>query len=436
MQVLMIELNEINFEQVKAYGRRGKLPELNGLMETHGVTETTSETEYENLEPWIQWVSAHTGKSLDQHRVFRLGDIVGTDIDQIWEQLEKQGLKVGAISPMNAKNRCRDAAFFVPDPWTPTAVTGGTVLKKLYGAIAQAVNDNAQDRLTKSSLTWLLAGLLRYARPSSYPVLAGLFRDVARGRSWAKALVLDQLLADVFVSEVRRRKPNFASLFLNAGAHVQHHYMFSSAVYTGPHSNPDWYVAKNVDPVLDVYALYDRIVGEVRRSFPKARLMLATGLHQDPYHAPTFYWRLKSHASFLQKLKVAFERVEPRMSRDFVIYCRTSEEAKRAERRLMQVTSQNHVPLFEIDNRGTDLFVMLTWPHDIPADFRYLVGNEEHGELRSEVAFVAIKNGGHNGTGYFLDTGTPKPATARMPLTDMPERIAQALDVSISPAVT
>lgn len=434
-QVLMIELNEINFEQVEAYGRHGELPELNGLIEAHGVTETTSETEYEDLEPWIQWVSAHTGKSLDQHGVFRLGDIVGTDIDQIWEQLESQGLKVGAISPMNAKNRCSNAAFFVPDPWTPTAVTGGTILRKMYGAIAQAVNDNAQDRLAKSSLAWLLTGLLRYARPSSYPVLAGLVRDAARGRSWAKALILDQLLADVFLSEVRRRQPDFASLFLNAGAHVQHHYMFSSAVYAGPHSNPDWYVAKDLDPVLDVYGLYDRIVGDVRRSFPEARLMLATGLHQDPYHAPTFYWRLKSHASFLRKLEIVFERVEPRMSRDFIIYCRTPEEAKDAERRLMQVTGQDREPLFEVDNRGTDLFVMLVWPHDIPVDFRYLVGNEQHGGLRDDVAFVAIKNGGHNGVGYFLDTGASRPATARMPLTDLPDRIAHALGVRIPSSV-
>ncbi len=34
---------------------------------------------------------------------------------------------------MNAKNRLRDPAFFVPDPWTKTTITGAA-LKRLYAA--------------------------------------------------------------------------------------------------------------------------------------------------------------------------------------------------------------------------------------------------------------------------------------------------------------
>ena len=49
--------------------------------------------------------------------------------------------------------------------------------------------------------------------------------------------------------------------------------------------------------MLEAYTLYDRIVGQVERAFPDARLMLATGLHQDPHREVTFYWRLKDHAA-------------------------------------------------------------------------------------------------------------------------------------------
>ena len=48
---------------------------------------------------------------------------------------------------------------------------------------------------------------------------------------------------------------------------------------------------------------------------------------------------------------------------------------------------------------------MLTWPDDIGEDFEYHIGNEPIRGLRGEVAFVAIKNGSHNGIGYMLDTG-------------------------------
>lgn len=435
-RLLLLELNEINFDHVQAYVRRGELPVLGRLIRDHGVAETTSERSYEELEPWIQWVTAHTGLALSEHRVFRLGDIVKHEIPQIWELLEAQGLRVGAVSPMNAKNRCRDAAFFVPDPWTPTEVTGPKMLKRLCGAVAQAVNDNAQSRLTARSAAWLAAGALRYARPVNYLRYWALLGAAARRRPWAKALILDQLLADIFIRHVRSERPDFASLFLNAGAHIQHHYMFNSPAYSGPLRNPEWYVSPDEDPVLGAYALYDRIVGQVESTFPDARLMLATGLHQDPHPEITFYWRLKDHAAFLREAGVPFERVEPRMSRDLVLTCRNAAEALAAEQRLNAIRAGDGTPLFEIDNRGADLFVMLTWPNDIGEDFEYWVDNEPRNGLREQVAFVAIKNGRHNGIGYLVDTASTADQFERFPLADFPRRIAEACGARWETAAT
>lgn len=427
--LLFIKLNEINFDDMRAYGAQGHLPELMGLMDRHGVAQTTSEKSYEELEPWIQWVTAHTGLTLAEHNVFRLGDIVKHDIPQIWEHLEGQGLKVGAISPMNAKNRTRGAAFFVPDPWTPTELTAGTLLKNLYSAVAQAVNDNAQDHLSLRSKFALLAGAGAYARAENYGQYVTLARGAKEG-SWSKAMFLDLLLGDIFIKETKRTAPDFATLFLNAGAHIQHHYMFNSAVYKGNQTNPDWVIKADQDPVLDVYRLYDRIVGQVRRAFPQARLMLATGLHQDPHPETTFYWRLKDHAAYLTKIGVPFARVEPRMSRDFFIECESVEQAAQAERILSSAKASDGSALFEVDNRGRDLFVMLVWSHDIGADYSYTVGNRMYDGLRDDVAFVAIKNGQHNGIGYFLDTGVSAgTAHDTFPLADIPIKVCEALGV-------
>jgi hypothetical protein len=221
-QLLFLELNEINFDYVDAYVDGGRLPNLGRLVRANGVARTVSEQRYEDLEPWIQWVTAHTGLPLAEHGVFRLGDIVNKDLPQIWEQLEGRGLSVGAISPMNAKNRLRDAAFFVPDPWTSTHPTATPRLVALYAGIAQAVNENAQSKVSARSLAGLAAGFAAYARPANYATYLRL-AATSRSRPWRKALILDLLLADVFVREVRRTSPDFASLFVNAGAHVQHH---------------------------------------------------------------------------------------------------------------------------------------------------------------------------------------------------------------------
>lgn len=425
MTLLFLELNEINFDQIRAYIQAGHLPNFAELVARHGVSETTSESEYAQLEPWIQWVTAHTGKTLAEHGVYRLGDIVEHEIDQIWEVLERQGMKVGAISPMNAKNRCVAPAFFMPDPWTKTEISGRPALSGLYAPIAQAVNDNAEARITPRSAVSLIAGLARFARPGNYLKYIGDVWRAASGRPWRKAILLDRLLADVFIKETRRAEPDFATLFLNAGAHIQHHYMFNSRVYNGTQRNPDWYLAKSLDPVLEVYALYDDILGQVQSAFPEARIMLATGLHQDPHAVLTLYWRLRDHVDFLQRAEVPFARVEPRMSRDFVVFCADAAQAESAEHRLRLITSLDGQPLFNIDNRGDSLFVEFAWSDNIEDNFRYLVAGELRDGLKDDVAFVAVKNGHHNGIGYFLDTGEGS-ATPLFALADIPSKVAAA----------
>ena len=438
-QVLFLEFNEINFESVAFYCARGRLPNLQQLIDsTGGWLTTTSEQQHEHLEPWIQWVTAHTGLSLAQHGVFRLGDIVAHDIPQIWERLESLGLKVGAISPMNAKHRLSSPAFFVPDSWTSTEISAPRGLKRLCSAISQAVNDNAQSRLTASSAYALVCGILRYALPYNYAAYAALALGSHR-RPWRKAMFLDLLLSDIFVRQVQQTAPQFASLFLNAGAHIQHHYMFCSESYQGPHRNPEWYVPSGLDPVREVYELYDRVLGQVRRAFPRARVMLATALHQEPHAEVTYYWRLKAHGEFLKSINVPFSRIEPRMSRDFVVHCVDYETARIAAERLRQASALDGTNLFDVDNRGCDLFVMLTYPREISPEFRFRIGIEEYAHLAKNVAFVALKNGEHNGVGYFLDTGTSRDSVrsqGAFPLKEVPARIFEAFGLPTTSSTT
>lgn len=428
-QLLFLELNEINFDFLKHYIARGELPRFRDFLMRHGLEETESERTYDELEPWIQWVTAHTGLTYAEHGIFRLGDIVHSDIPQIWEQLEEAGLKVGAVSPMNAKYRLNDPAFFIPDPWTETEVRAGGVDARFYQAIRQAVNDNASGGLKKQSVFDFIVGGLQNASPYNYLAYLKL-AGTARAKAWSKALFLDQVLTDLFVRLVRAKKPDFATLFLNAGAHIQHHYMFNSSAYAGPDRNPEWYAAPDQDPLLDVYRLYDRILGQVQRAFPHARIMLATGLHQVPYGKTAFYWRLIDYAAFLSEAGVPFRTVEPRMSRDFLVACHSVEEGLEAERRLLQVRTEDGTPIFSVDNRGADLFVMLSYPNDIQAGMAVMAGNKRIDNLRRHVAFVAIKNGEHDGIGYFSDSGRIAAVrSSRFPLAGIPDRIRAALGV-------
>jgi hypothetical protein len=238
---------------------------------------------------------------------------------------------------------------------------------------------------------------------------------------------LDRFLADCFLHLWRGHRPDFATLFLNGAAHIQHHYLFNSAAYSGRHRNPSWYLAPGVDPVRAVYRLYDRVIADCLALAPRPRVMIATGLHQEAVDEPVFYWRLRAHESFLRRLGCGFTRAEPRMSRDFLVHCADAGEAAATAARLASGRAPDGERLFEIDNRGASLFVTLVYAREIAAGFRARFGETVIEDFDQEAVFVALKNGRHSGVGYFLDSAVRLPAgAAPIALPDLWQRMVSA----------
>jgi len=400
-KLLLVELNEINFDVVQRYLETdaSRFPSLSRLMRLHSI-RTEGEAVYEQLEPWIQWPSVHTGLAYDEHRIFRLGDVVNSSAPQFFEQLEELGWRVGAICPMNVENRLRSPAYFLPDPWTNTPSDGSWWSNALAGAVSQSVNDNAESKISLRSMVVLLLGLLRFSRPKHWPLY---FRLALRARRapWCKALFLDLFLHDLHMRRFADKKPDFSAIFLNAGAHIQHHYFFNSVPLRAglQMANPEWYVSSEADPIGEMLEFYDRLIADYL-AIEGVELLVATGLSQRPYEGVKFYYRLRDHAAFLRQLDIEFEGVFPRMTRDFLVDFRDAETARAAEVKLRSVVVDDGAPLFgEISNRGASLFVTLTYPREIVDDtvFRF---SGKPVRLAGQVVFVAVKNGMHQSTGY------------------------------------
>lgn len=402
-KLILLGLNELNIDFVKYYANKGYLPNFNYVLTQYGYKETLSEAKYELLEPWIQWVTIHTGLTYEQHQVFRLGDITEReDLKQIWEILEQKGFSVGAISPFNADNRLNNPKFFAPDPWTTAKPAGPNYLINASEAVSQAVNDNANKKITLKSILSILVAISKavpLSRLKNYIRAALNIRKVG-----SRALILDNLLADIFLYEWKKNKPDFSSLFLNTGAHFQHHYMFNSAAYKGVLKNPEWYCPSNQDPLFSILKEYDEIIGKLLKL--DVRLIIATGLHQKPHEHLTYYWRLKELKTFLKRIGVNnYIEILPRMSRDFLINFSTNEAAAQAQNILNSFTSENDSEnIFAVDNRGKSLFVELIYPHNIDDDFKIKNSDLVIERFKDHVAFVAIKNGEHDGIGYYIDS--------------------------------
>lgn len=411
--LILLELNEINFDLVGQYLSKypSRFPGLEKLVGSKKI-QTNSEEVYEVLEPWIQWASVHTGKSYAEHKLFRLGDIVGSQVPQIFERLEMAGVAIGGISPMNAENRLKKPAYFIPDPWTKTSTDDSWWSRRLGSAVSQAVNDNAQSKITKISALSILLGLVRFSKFKHYPLYLKLARKSV-GASWRRALVLDLFLHDLHASFFKDKKPQFATLFLNAGAHIQHHYFHNSPFISmdSKFKNPDWYISPKIDPFSEMLEVYDRIIEECLAD-NECELIVATGLSQLPYDRVKYYYRLKNHFDFFKKIGINFLDIHPRMTRDFLVTFTSIEDAAKAQNILSGLRISEKVePLFgEIENRGKELFVTLTYPDEIlEAD---VIRNESVSlKMLQEVAFVAIKNGMHQSKGFaFFTPGIAKHA--------------------------
>lgn len=410
--MILLALNELNLDYIKGYITEGKLSNFKKLLK-HGLVKTSSEKEYQLLEPWVQWTTVQTGKTFEEHQVFRLGDIVDrSDLFQIFEDLERSGLSVGAISPFSADNRLKEAKFFIPDPWTQTKASGGLLIEKISQTVSRFVNSNASGRATLLDSLWLLLGFLFLVRIKRWPKFLKFV--VQRKKAGVKAAILDLILLEVFVTLQRRNKPDYSHLFFNGGAHVQHHYMFNSSQYKGELKNPEWYCAADWDPLLMILEVYDSIIGDLLES--GERIIGITGLHQVPHKEQTFYWRPLAHQELLVKMGVSgCFNVIPRMSRDFLIEASSEEHASEIEGQLSKFKdSVRGKKVFKIDNRGSSLFVEIVYDEDIGDGMTFDGPNGiSISDLRKKLAFVAIKNGKHDGLGYVF---------SNMPM-DLPEEV-------------
>ena len=402
--MIFVQLNEINFDVVSQYIADGEqLPSFEYLLNEFDSFLTHGEERYDELEPWIQWVSAYTGKTFKEHGIFRLGDVISLapEMTQIFGELEQLGFSVGAVAPINARNDLTAPPYFIPDPWTDTPSDSSGFSQRFSAMLRQTVNDNAKGRITLQSLFTLVEASIRSFSISGTSKLILLVFKAIR-RPWLKALVLDYLIHLVHRSLVARHGPDLSFVFLNGGAHIQHHYFLNSRFVGSINTNPDWYMQPDEDPVLQMLHLYDSILGDYLKEQNKRGLIVATGLSQVPYDRVKFYYRLKDHLRFVRKLGIHPEKAMARMTRDFELHFKSHHEAKMAQADLSKVKlDRDGGAIFgDFEIKGSSLFMSLVYPEEILAGDYVSTKIGERIDIAQEVVFVAIKNGMHHSRGY------------------------------------
>ena len=452
--LLFLQLNELNFPFIMDYAQRGMLPNFLRFFDRHGFVETVSESEHRLANPWIQWPTVHTGLDYHDHGVFRLGDIVKTDHPSIYDVLEEHGVRVAALGAFNARNSTPNPVFFVADPWTNTPVTAPPSVRRIDKAVRQVTDDYAKNRIAMTSIVDLGLGGMANMHWGNLPSYLGETARFIRGQKWMRAVVGDRLLGDTFLTQCAKLKPQFATLFLNGGAHLQHHYMFSSSAYKGKNRNPAWVAPANKDPLLDILKSYDDFLGravQFAEGLPGGRILIATALHQEPHERETYYYRLDDQVEFLEMMGIDYESTYRLMTEDFVVAFESEETAAAAEKMLLDIrtsgidpifyvetgdseirTSETDSQIFHVENRGKDLYLQLRpMSRQAPAGAKVGRGNITVPNFDKLISFAQYKNTHHHGIGYYSDSAfAPGDLPAQFPLRDIYPLILSAFEIS------
>ena len=403
-KLLLIELNEINFDFLNHYIQKYDLKHLRKLSNFTKL-KTRSEAEYDQLEPWIQWVSVHTGKNYNGHKIFHLGDINKYSGSQIFETVEEMGYSVGAISPMNADMRMSKPDFFIPDPWTNSKNDGSFWSSKIHDVLKQVVNDNSEGRITFKSKFFLILALFKFSKPKNYMEYFRLAFGALNGKRWNKALFLDLFICDMYLYLTSKNQTDFSTLFLNSFAHIQHHYFYNSEFYDGNSINPKDHISQDYDPMKDGALFFNNRIRDLLTTLKGYDFLIATGLSQVPHKGENYLYRLRNHSNFLKLLEIKFVTVHKRMTRDFEVTFHSNTLRDDAFKVLTNIKINNISAFQNIEIRDKSLFVNLSYNKKILTSDYFKVNNNKI-FIFDHVVTVTFKNGEHCSTGYaFLSKG-------------------------------
>jgi hypothetical protein len=377
--MIVLELNELCPPLLDRFIAAGDLPNLARLRTESMVCVTDAGEPQGRLNPWIQWVTAHTGVGFDEHGVFKLGEGANLTIPTIADAVGDAGGSVWLCGPMNVVPTKPVHGRWLPDPWNPDDSLVPADMAPFAGFVRANVQEhsNAAHRLSPrayiSFLTFMARHGLSFATVRATAAqLVG--ERVGRRARWRRAALLDRFQWDVFRHVLRGERPTLATYFSNTVAHNQHlfwRYMDPEPFELKP---TDAERATYGDAIRSAYREADRLVGDALvLAGAETTLVLCTALSQQPYllkeaEGGKRFYRPHDIADFVRQLGVVgVDRVAPVMSEQFHLFFRDEPAASVAEVALRDATVGDD-PAFTVRRVGTDLLTGFSPGHDLPAD--------------------------------------------------------------------
>lgn len=366
-RVLMLELNELCPPLLSRFMNQGALPNFSRLYRESQVFTTDAEEDPPNLEPWIQWVTVHTGLPLREHKVFHLGDAEKLDGETIADVAGKHGRRVWLCGSMNIRYRLPLEGAVLPDMWNTTTRPYPDELAPFARFINVQVQEHTNERMPLGVSDYIKAAAFIATHGmslSSVQSVALQLTDEARnGNHWKRAMILDRLFTDLFQHYYKKNRPHFATLFLNTVAHYQHKFWRNMEPEHFDNKPSAAEQKKYEGAILAAHQSFDEVIGQVLDTVADdTTVMLCTALSQQPYTRAEStggkrFYRPHRFDDLTSMMGLsAVEEFIPVMSEQFHVRFGGDESAARAAEKKLAGLRVGDIPLMEVERRGAEIF--------------------------------------------------------------------------------
>jgi hypothetical protein len=294
-KLILFELNEVPLRIVDEFCARRPASCLARLLPRCRQFETYA-ADAGHLSPWITWPTVHRGVSNEKHLITSFGEDL-SELDRrfppIWSLLARQGVSTGIFGSLHSYPLPADLenyAFYVPD----TFAAGSECFPKAVSAfqdfnltMARASARNVDTRVPWRQALRLLANLPALGfKPGTLLRMGGQLA-AERIQPWRRTRrrTCQVVLAfDVFMKQIRRTKPAFATFFTNHVASSMHRYWAAAfpGDYDRLHVERGWIrtYGSEIDYTMSVF---DRFLARMVKFIERDRdyaLLVATSMGQ------------------------------------------------------------------------------------------------------------------------------------------------------------
>ena len=366
---IVLEFNELSPVLMERFIKAGHLPNFAKLRQQSLVAVSDAEEPPPALEPWIQWITSHTGLSYAEHGIFDLDDGHKLKAPRIWDVLSQNGKSVWVCGSMNAGFQGdRLNGMLVPDPWSTGARPfPERVFHDYFKFVSSYVQEYTAEKVPLSKADHARFVTFMVTHGLSPKTVSDTLRQLSSERGkrnkWRRAVILDRLQWDLFRSQYRKLQPTFSTFFINSTAHFQHYYWRSMEPDVFALKPTTEEVAEFGDAILFGYRKMDEIVGEcLRLAGPETAIVLATALSQQ---ALVKYDDAGGKVIFKPRDVNVFARFcgvtqeftyAPVMAEQFHLVFHSEAEATDAATKLTAVTLDDGKAVMETRQDGSSLF--------------------------------------------------------------------------------